>query len=61
MRFFKLYGSVLAGAFFIVLALTGCTAAGSSSIPEPAPTPPPQQQQLNPHRMKVQILIQLPG
>lgn len=40
MRFFKLYGSVIAGAFFIVLALTGCTAAGSSSIPEPAPTPP---------------------
>ena len=43
MRFFKLYGSVLAGAFFIVLALTGCTAAGSSSIPEPAPTPTPSR------------------
>ena len=62
MRFSRLHGSVLAGAFFlassrahlripailsgtvmVVLALSGCTAAGSSSIPEPAstPTPPP--------------------
>lgn len=43
MRFFKLRGSALAGAFFFVLALSGCTAAGSSSIPEAAstPTPPP--------------------
>lgn len=62
MRFSRLHGSVLAGAFFlassrahlripailsgtvmVVLALSGCTAAGSSSIPEAAstPTPPP--------------------
>ena len=62
MRFSRLHGSVLAGAFFlassrahlripailsgtvmVVLALSGCTAAGSSSVPEPAstPTPPP--------------------
>lgn len=62
MRFSKLYGSALAGAFFlassrahlripailsgtvmVVLALSGCTAAGSSSIPEPAPTPTPSR------------------
>lgn len=60
MRFSRLHGSVLAGAFFlassrahlripailsgtvmVVLALSGCTAAGSSSVPEPAPTPTP--------------------
>lgn len=60
MRFSKLHGSALAGAFFlassrthlripailsgtvmVVLALSGCTAAGSSSIPESASTPTP--------------------
>ena len=63
MRFSRLHGSVLAGAFFlassrahlripailsgtvmVVLALSGCTTAGSSSVPEPAPTPTPVQQ-----------------
>lgn len=60
MRFSKLHGSALAGAFFlassrthlriptilsgtvmVALALSGCTAVGSSSITEPAPTPTP--------------------
>lgn len=41
MRFFKLRGSALAGAFFFVLALSGCTAAGSAATPESASTPTP--------------------
>lgn len=41
MRFFKVRGSALVGAFFIVLALSGCTAAGSAATPESASTPTP--------------------
>ena len=41
MRFFKVRGSALVGAFFIVLALSGCTAAGSTATPESASTPTP--------------------
>ena len=46
MRFSKIYGSALAGAFFwasFLLALSGCTAAASSGAPEPGtpPTPTP--------------------